>query len=167
MKSNIFARMCPIHIFPSPCGPWLMLSLLRKTYRGSWYWSEGPSICKYSQNLMNVCAAPGWTKSYVQASQHMFTERKGGCCVLCCSVSLSSYIWRQLRKTTETISTKSWWWAILSLGNNENVSLNNAHCFPLASSFSSSGWQPEKILKASMGPGETQSPDQSGKLKRL
>ena len=121
-----------------------------ETYRGSWCWSEGASIFKNSQSLMNEWVH-SWTKSHVQVSQwHMFTERKGGCCVLYCSVSLPSYIWRQLRKTTEIVSTKSWWWAILSLGNNENVSLNNAHCFPLTSSFSSSGWQPEKILKASI-----------------
>ena len=97
------------------------------------------------------CAEERWLLPTVSSeTQDQTSVAKWLKCVLYCSVSLSSYIWRQLRKTTEIVSTKSWWWAILSLGNNANVSLNNAHCFPLTSSFSISGWQPEKILKASM-----------------
>lgn len=107
--------------------------------------------------------------SMSRCSRNTFTEGKGGCHGFCCSVLLSTYIWRQLRKTTEIISTKSWCWTILTLGNNTNGSLNNVRCFPFKLSFSSSVWQPEKILQASMvwGLGRQGVQTRVGKLKCL
>ena len=82
MKSNTLAYMCPINTFPFPCEPLhVLLNSAEETYRGSWCWSEGASIYKNSQSLMNEWVH-SWTKSHVRVSQwHMFTERKGGYCV--------------------------------------------------------------------------------------